>query len=91
MRGGDPAAGDHMEVHQQMLELLAKVRGGPDPTAYTERQLRWEIVDRERWLNSFIPAPIDHRPQTGQVETLEAISNQEGIWGGNGRNASWHT
>ena len=56
--GGDPAAGDHMEVHQQMLELLAKVRGGPDPTAYTERQLRWEIVDRERWLNSFIPAPI---------------------------------
>ena len=28
------------------------------PTAYIERQLRWEIVDRERWLNSFIPAPI---------------------------------
>ena len=58
MGGGDPAAGDHMEVHQQMVELLAKVRGGPDPTAYTERQLRWEIVDRERWLNSFIPSPI---------------------------------
>ena len=58
MGGGDPAAGDHMEVHLQMLELLAKVRGGPDPTAYSERQLRWEIVDRERWLNSFIPAPI---------------------------------
>ena len=58
MWGGDPASGDHMEVHLQMLELLAKVRGGPDPTAYTERQLRWEIVDRERWLNSFIPAPI---------------------------------
>ena len=58
MGGGDPAAGDHMEVHLQMLELLSKVRGGPDPTAYTERQLRWEIVDRERWLNSFIPAPI---------------------------------
>ena len=47
-----------MEVHLQMLELLAKVRGGPDPTAYSERELRWEIVDRERWLNSFIPAPI---------------------------------
>ena len=58
MGGGDPAAGDHMEVHLQMLELLAKVRGGPDPTAYSERELRWEIVDRERWLNSFIPAPI---------------------------------
>ena len=58
MGGGDPAAGDHMEVHLQMLELLAKVRSGPDPTAYSERQLRWEIVDRERWLNSFIPAPI---------------------------------
>ena len=58
MGGGDPAAGDDMEVHLQMLELLAKVRGGPDPTAYSERQLRWEIVDRERWLNSFIPAPI---------------------------------
>ena len=47
-----------MEVHLQMLELLAKVRSGPDPTAYSERQLCWEIVDRERWLNSFIPAPI---------------------------------
>ena len=33
MGGGDPAAGDHMEVHLQMLEFLAKVRGGPDPTA----------------------------------------------------------
>ena len=55
MGGGDPAAGDHMEVHLQMLELLAQVRSGPDPTAYSERQLRWEIVDRERWLNSFIP------------------------------------
>ena len=51
-------SGDHIEVHLQMLELLAKVRSGPDPTAYSERQLRWEIVDRERWLNSFIPAPI---------------------------------
>jgi len=40
MGGGDPTAGDHMEVHQHMLELLAKVRGGLDPTAYTERQLR---------------------------------------------------
>ena len=58
MGGGDPAAVEHMEVHLQMLELLSKVRGGPDPTAYTERQLRWEIVDRERWLSSFIPAPI---------------------------------
>ena len=58
MGGGDPAAGDHMEAPLQMLELLAKVRSGPDPTAYSERQLRWEIVDRERWLNSFIPAPI---------------------------------
>ena len=58
MGGGDEAAGDRMEVHLQMLELLSKVRGGPGPTAYTERQLRWEIVDRERWLNSFIPAPI---------------------------------
>ena len=47
-----------LQVHLQMLELLAKVRSGPDPTAYSERQLRWEIVDRERWLNSFIPAPV---------------------------------
>ena len=56
--GWGSRSGDHIEVHLQMLELLAKVRSGPDPTAYSERQLRWEIVDRERWLNSFIPAPI---------------------------------
>ena len=75
MGGGDPAAGDHMEVHLQMLELLAKVRGGPDPTAYSERELRWEIVDRERWLNSFIPAPITDLKLV-KWETLEAISYQ---------------
>ena len=58
MGGGDPSAGDHMEVHTQMLELLAKVRSGPDPTAYTDRQIRWEIIDREKWQQSFIPSPI---------------------------------
>ena len=56
--GGDPNAGDPMKVHELMVNLLSMVPRGPDPTAYSDRQLRWEIVDREKWVKSFTPSPI---------------------------------
>ena len=58
MGGGDPNAGDPMEVHELMVNLMSTVPRGPDPTAYSDRQLRWEIVDREKWVKSFTPSPI---------------------------------
>ena len=58
MGGGDPNAGDPMEVHELMVNLLSMVPRGPDPTTYSERQLRWEIVDREKWVKSFTPSPL---------------------------------
>ena len=58
MGGGDPNAGDPMAVHELMVNLLGLVPRGPDPTTYSERQLRWEIVDREKWVKSFTPSPI---------------------------------
>ena len=58
MGGGDPDSGDPMEVHELMVNLLSVVPRGPDPTAYSERQLRWEISDREKWAKSFTPSPL---------------------------------
>ena len=58
MGGGDPDSGDPMEVHELMVNLLSLVPRGPDPTAYSERQLRWEISDREKWAKSFTPSPL---------------------------------
>ena len=77
MGGGDPAAGDHMEVHLQMLELLSKVRGGPDPTAYTEI-LKGSSVGRSWTENGGLAASFLLRlpTSTGEVETLETISHQ---------------
>ena len=64
-----------MEVHLHMLELLAKVRGGPDPTAYSERAA--SMGDRgQRMMAEQFHSCSDYRPQAGQVETLEAISYQ---------------
>ena len=58
MGGGDPDSGDPMEVHELMVNLLSVVPRGPGPTAYSERQLRWEISDREKWAKSFTPSPL---------------------------------
>ena len=49
MGGGDPNAGDPMEVHELMVNLMSTVPHRPNPTTYSDRQLRWEIVDREKW------------------------------------------
>ena len=57
MGGGDPNAGDPMEVHELMVGLMNTVAAGPDPTTYDDRQLRWEIIDREKWVASFTPSP----------------------------------
>ena len=78
MGGGDPNAGDPMEVHELMVNLLSMVPRGPDPTTYSERQLRWEIVDREKWVKSFIYPLSNHEPATSQVETLETLPDQGG-------------
>ena len=32
-----------MEVHELMVNLMSTVPRGPDPTTYSDRQLRWEI------------------------------------------------
>ena len=83
---GDPAAGDHMEVHLQMLELLqGEVTVIPRPWAAS-------LGDRgrERWLNSFIPAPItDLRHwKPSRIKELGPINQKvlEGPWEGNGGN-----
>lgn len=47
-----------MEVHELMVGLMSTVTRGPGPATYSDHQLRWEIVDREKWVKSFTPSPI---------------------------------